>query len=67
MDSRVVYVVQDLVSGGFLRPDSGDVGRTDRLRDAGGFEDIGEAYEAGIDHCDGSFDVVPLIFVREGV
>ena len=66
MDSGVVYVVQDLVSGGFLRPDSGDVGRTDRLRDAGGFEDIGEAYEAGFDHCDGSFDVVPLIFVRKG-
>ncbi|KVN60067.1 MULTISPECIES: hypothetical protein [Burkholderia cepacia complex] len=62
MDGRVVYVVQDLVSGGFLRPDSGDVGRTDRLRDAGGFEDIGEAYEAAVDHCDGSFDVVPLIF-----
>ncbi|WP_431821713.1 hypothetical protein [Burkholderia sp. F1] len=67
MDGRVVYVVQDLVSGGFLRPDAGDVGRTDRLRDAGGFEDIGEAHEAGIDHCDGAFDVVALIFFNRGV
>ncbi|MBN3796299.1 MULTISPECIES: hypothetical protein [Burkholderia] len=64
MDGRVVYVVQDLVSGGFLRPDSGDVGRTERLRDAGGFEEIGEAYEAGVDHCDGAFDVVALIFFK---
>ncbi|WP_198387532.1 hypothetical protein [Burkholderia ubonensis] len=54
MDVRVVYVVQDLVSGYFLRPDSGDVGQTERLRDAVGFEDIGAAYEAGVDHCDGS-------------
>ncbi|MPW07015.1 hypothetical protein GCT19_15360 [Paraburkholderia sp. CNPSo 3155] len=66
MDSGVVYVVQDLVSGYFLRPDSGDVGQTERLRDAVGFEDIGAAYEAGVDHCDGSFDVVPLIFARKG-
>lgn len=66
MDVRVVYVVQDLVSGYFLRPDSGDVGQTERLRDAVGFEDIGAAYEAGIDHCDGSFDVVPLIFIPKG-
>ncbi|ABN82465.1 Uncharacterised protein [Burkholderia pseudomallei] len=64
MEGGVVYVVQDLVSGGFLRPDSGDVGRTDRLRDAVGFDDVSEAYEAGVDHCDGAFDVVPLIFCK---
>jgi len=66
MAAPVVYVVQDLVSGGFLCPECGDVGRTDRLRDAGGFEDMVEAYEAGADHCDGRFDVVPVVFVGRG-
>ncbi|KVN40165.1 hypothetical protein WT12_29465 [Burkholderia territorii] len=63
MDGAVVYVVQDLASGEFLRPCDGDVGFTPRLRDAGGFSDAEEASHAGVDHCDGPFDVVPLVFV----
>jgi hypothetical protein len=63
MSGAVVYVVQELSSGEFLCPVDGDVGRTPRLREAGGFGDVDEAHDAGVDHCDGPFDVVPLVFV----
>lgn len=62
MDGAVVYVVQDLGSGEFLCPQDGDVSFTARLRFAGGFGDPGEAAAAGVDHCDGAFDVVPVVF-----
>lgn len=58
----VVYVVQERESGEFLCPRDGDVGRTVRLLDAGRFGDFEEAAQAGKDHCDGEYDVVPLIF-----
>lgn len=63
MTGAVVYVVQDLASGEFLCPRDGDVGFTSRLRDAGGFGDVEEASQAGLDHCDGAFDVLRLVFV----
>ena len=63
MSGAVVFVVQDLSSGEFLRPADGDVGFTSRFRDAGGFGDAEEAMQAGVDHCDGPFDVVPVVFV----
>ena len=63
MEGAYVYVVQDLASGEFLCPGDGDVGFTPRLRDAGGFGDAEEAGQAGLDHCDGEFDVVRLVFV----
>lgn len=63
MSGAVVYVVQDLSSGEFLCARDGDVSFTPRLRDAGGFGDAEEAADAGLDHCDGAFDVVPLVFV----
>ncbi len=63
MDGAHVYVVQDLSSGEFLCPRDGDVGFTPRLREAGGFGDAEEACQAGLDHCDGAFDVVRLVFV----
>ncbi|CAB3762428.1 hypothetical protein [Paraburkholderia humisilvae] len=64
MNGAVVYVVQELLSGEFLCPADGDVSFTPRLRDAGGFGDADEAVHAGRDHCDGPFDVVPVIFLR---
>lgn len=67
MSSAVVYVVQELSSGEFLCPSDGDVGFTARLRDAGGFGDAEEAMHAGVDHCDGAFDVVPIVFVGRWV
>lgn len=63
MNGAVVYVVQDLGSGEFLCPRDGDVGFTARLRDAGAFGDAEEACQAGLDHCDGAFDVLRLVFV----
>lgn len=63
MDGAVVYVVQELATGEFLCPAGGDVSFTPRLRDAGGFGDADEAVHAGFDHCDGPFDVVPVVFV----
>ena len=63
MSGAVVYVVQELSSGEFLCPADGDVSFTPRLRDAGGFGDADEAVHAGFDHCDGAFDVVPVVFV----
>lgn len=63
MGGAVVYVVQELSSGEFLCPADGDVSFTPRLRDAGGFGDADEAVHAGCDHCDGAFDVVPVVFV----
>ncbi|RDU96679.1 hypothetical protein [Trinickia dinghuensis] len=63
MSGAVVYVVQDLSSGEFLCPVDGDVGFTCRFREAGGFSDAEEATQAGVDHCDGPFDVVPVVFV----
>ncbi len=63
MTGAMVYVVQDLASGEFLCPRDGDVGFTPRLRDAGGFGDAEEACQAGLDHCDGAFDVLRLVFV----
>ncbi|MBJ9655358.1 hypothetical protein CA830_08830 [Burkholderia multivorans] len=63
MSGVVVFVVQELSSGEFLRPVDGDVGFTARLRDAVGFGDAEEATHAGVDHCDGAFDVVPVVFV----
>lgn len=62
MEGACVYVVQDLASGEFLCPRDGDVGFTPRLREAGGFGDAEEACQAGLDHCDGAFDVVALVF-----
>jgi len=67
MSGAVVFLVQDLGSGEFLCPDSGDVSFTTRLRDAGGFGDWDEAVHAGCDHCDGAFDVLPLVFVNREV
>jgi hypothetical protein len=61
MLGAVVYVVQDLRSGEFLVPQSGDVGFTMRLKEAGHFMDTDEAVHAGCDHCDGPFDVVPVV------
>mgnify|MGYP001544786238 CR=1 FL=1 len=63
MEGACGYVVQDLASGEFLCPRDGDVGFTPRLREAGGFGDAEEACQAGLDHCDGAFDVVALVFV----
>ncbi|KVZ17632.1 MULTISPECIES: hypothetical protein [Burkholderia cepacia complex] len=63
MSGAVVYLVQELASGEFLRPLGGDVSFTPRLRDAGGFGDADEAVHAGFDHCDGRFDVVAVVFV----
>lgn len=64
MNGAVVYVVQDLSSGEFLCARDGDVSFTPRLKDAGGFGDADEAVHAGCDHCDGAFDVVPLVFIK---
>jgi len=67
MSAASVYVVQDLASGEFLCPRDGDVGFTSRLREAGGFGDAEEAFQAGLDHCDGEFDVVSLVFVARNL
>lgn len=67
MNGVVVYVVQDLGSGEFLCPRDGDVGFTPRLRDAGGFGEADEACQAGLDHCDGAFDVVSVVFVERAL
>jgi|GEM_PF-3197303 len=57
----IVFVVQEVESGMFLCPYSGDVGFTHRLRDAGAFETQEDAVETGRYHCDEAFDVVPVV------
>ncbi len=64
MAASVVFVVQEVESGQFLCPYSGDVGFTHRLKEAGTFETREEAYETAADHCDEAFDVVPVIKER---
>lgn len=66
MASSVVFVVQEVESGLFLCPFSGDVGFTHRLRDAGTFDSREDAYETGSDHCDEAFDVVSVVRERVG-
>lgn len=57
----IVFVVQEVESGMFLCPYSGDVGFTHRLKDAGTFDTRQEAFETAQDHCDEAFDVVPVV------
>lgn len=58
--SAIVFVVQEVESGMFLCPYSGDVGFTHRLKEAGTFESREEAFETARDHCDEAFDVMPV-------
>ncbi|MDF3831824.1 hypothetical protein P3W85_02465 [Cupriavidus basilensis] len=60
----VVFVVQEVDSGMFLCPYSGDVGFTHRLKEAGTFESREEAFETASDHCDEAFDVVAVFNER---
>jgi len=67
MAFSLVFVVQEVESGLFLCPFSGDVGFTHRLRDAGTFDTREDAFETAADHCDEAFDVVPVVKERGGL
>ena len=58
--SSIVFVVQEVDSGLFLCPLSGDVGFTHRLKEAGTFDSREDAFETACDHCDEAFDVVAI-------
>lgn len=62
--ASVVFVVQEVGSGMFLCPYSGDVGFTHRLKDAGTFDTCEDAFETAADHCDEAFDVVAVVKER---
>ncbi|MFJ1258839.1 hypothetical protein [Cupriavidus sp. CuC1] len=62
----VVFVVQEVESGMFLCPYSGDVGFTHRLKEAGTFESREDAFETASDHCDEAFDVVAVVDTGRG-
>ena len=62
----VVYVVQEVESGQFLCPYTGDVGYTHRLKDAGTFDTLEDAFETAADHCDEAFDVVAVLKEKGG-
>lgn len=57
----IVFVVQEVESGQFLCPYSGDVGFTHRLKEAGTFDTREDAYETACEHCDEAFDVMPVV------
>ncbi len=60
----IVFVVQEVESGQFLCPFSGDVGFTHRLKEAGTFDTREDAYETACEHCDEAFDVVAVFNER---
>ena len=64
--ASIVFVVQEVESGQFLCPYSGDVGFTHRLKEAGTFDTREEAFETACDHCDEAFDVVAIVSEQRG-
>jgi hypothetical protein len=56
-----VFIVQDRESAQFLRPDSGDVGFTTWIDEAGYFDNEEEASDTAIHHCSEGFIVFSFI------
>lgn len=63
---NLVYVVQSVNTGDFLylSPETGDIGHTRMISDAGLFTDFDEAVEAGIEEIGNQFEFVIFGFYQ---
>ncbi|MRN39300.1 hypothetical protein CRG49_006680 [Neisseria sp. N95_16] len=63
---NLVYVVQSVNTGDFLylSPETGDIGHTRMISDAGLFQDFDEAVEAGIEEIGNQFEFVIFGFYQ---
>ena len=63
---NLVYVVQSVNTGDFLylSPETGDIGHTRMISDAGLFKDFDEAVEAGIEEIGNQFEFVIFGFYQ---
>ncbi|WP_165090124.1 hypothetical protein [Neisseria yangbaofengii] len=59
-----VYVVQSVATGDFLylSPETGDIGHTKMISNAGFFDDFDDALRAGLDEIGNSFEFVVFGF-----